>query len=174
MMTSRFRMFLFAVTIVLSAATYAHADEARSVNPNALSLEIFGKSALYTVEYDRAMTEDVFAGIGIGTVGINNLDGSNANSTAVLIPVYVGYYFFRDQGSPYIEAGASIVANSQTATNHEAALSSVQFPNGQVMPHFGAGWETRTDQGFLFRVTGYALIGANVKPWFGATFGYAF
>ena len=165
---------LALAVLTVAAPRIARADEARSLNPNAISIEIFGKDLLYTVQYDRAMTEDFFAGIGVSTVGINNLDGSDANSTAVLVPVYAGYYFMREQGSPYVEVGASIVANNSTATNHETSIGNVQFSSSQVLPHFGAGWETRTDQGFLFRVTGYGIVGQTIRPWFGATFGYAF
>ncbi|MDR3606421.1 MAG: hypothetical protein P4M08_03460 [Oligoflexia bacterium] len=174
--------FIRSCSFALVAASFlismqgspARADEARSLNPNALSVEVLGRGFLYTVQYDRAMTEDVFAGIGIGTVGIDNLDGSDANSTAVLIPVYVGYYFMREHGTPFVTAGASVVANNSTATNHQTALGSMKFPTGQIVGSAGAGWEERTDTGFLFRVTGYAMIGGNVKPWVGATFGYAF
>jgi hypothetical protein len=166
---------IWACAVLAAAgAQTAKADEARSLNPNAISLEIFGKGLLYTVQYDRAMTEDFFAGIGVGTVGIDNLDGSDANATAVLVPVYAGYYFMREQGSPYVEIGASIVANNSTATNHQTSIGNVQFSSNQVLPHFGAGWETRTDQGFLFRVTGYGIVGKTLRPWFGATLGYAF
>jgi hypothetical protein len=42
------------------------------------------------------------------------------------------------------------------------------------MPVFGVGYETRGDNGFLFRVTGYAVAGKDLAPWVGFSFGYGF
>ncbi len=80
--------FLSLTLISLAALTApALAEHTRPTNPNAVSLEAFGKSFLYTVQYDRAVTDDVFAGIGIGSVSLDNLDETDANVSAVLVPI---------------------------------------------------------------------------------------
>jgi hypothetical protein len=172
---SKFQKFSLALAVsFLSLAGVAHAEHTRPTNPNALSVEVLGKTFLYTVQYDRAVTDDVFAGVGIGTVALDNLDGTDANASAVMIPVYAGYYFLRDQGSPFVIAGASLVTNHSDTVGRKTSLGGVEYGSNQVLPFFGAGYEVRTDSGFLFRVTGYGEIGKTVKPWGGATFGYAF
>jgi hypothetical protein len=164
-----------SVVALLSVfSSLAWAEHTRPTNPNALSLEVFGKSFLYTVQYDRAVSDDVFAGVGIGSVALDNLDNTDAGASAVLVPVYAGYYFVRDQGSPFVIAGASLVTNHTTASGKKTNLGDLEFSSSQVLPFFGAGYEVRTDSGFLFRVTGYGEVGKTLKPWGGATFGYAF
>lgn len=168
------KILTIAAVSVLSFASAAHAEHTRPTNPNALSVEVLGKTFLYTVQYDRAVTDDVFAGVGIGTASLDNLDGTDANTSAVMIPVYAGYYFLRDQGSPFVIAGASLVTNHSDTVGKKTSLGGVEYGSNQVLPFFGAGYEVRTDSGFLFRVTGYGEVGKSVKPWGGATFGYAF
>jgi hypothetical protein len=158
---------------LMAFATTASADDARPLNPNSVNVEILGKGFLYTVNYDRALTEDIFAGIGFGTVGLNNPDGSSANVTADMFPVYLGYYFIREHGTPFLEVGASAIT-SNNVKNLVTNLGGMTFSSSQLLPFAGLGYEERTDYNFLFRVTGYAMCGQNVKPWFGATFGYAF
>jgi len=46
--------------------------------------------------------------------------------------------------------------------------------SSSVVPGVGVGYENRSDAGYLFRVTGYALIGEKVIPWGGFSFGYSF
>jgi hypothetical protein len=47
--------------------------------------------------------------------------------------------------------------------------------NESVLPVFGIGYENRSDQGFLFRATGYiAYADKTLKPWGGVSLGYAF
>jgi hypothetical protein len=163
-----------AVGSVAAFSAPAFAEHTRPTNPNALSVEVLGKTFLYTVQYDRAVTDDVFAGVGIGSVSLNDLNGNDAGTSAVLVPVYAGYYFLRDQGSPFVIAGASLVTNHSETSGKQTSLAGLEMGSNQVLPFFGAGYEVRTDSGFLFRVTGYGEVGKSVKPWGGATFGYAF
>lgn len=173
-------MFLVAaVSAAGPRATIGHADDdissepTRPTNPNAISLEILGKAFLYSVNYDRALSDDFFAGLGIGSVTLDNADGSSSGRSAVMVPIYAGYYFIRDKGSPYVEIGAEAVP-SNGVQGLKTSMGGMQFPSNPVLPFFGAGWETRTDSGFLFRVTGYGILGQSVTPWFGGSFGYAF
>jgi hypothetical protein len=161
------------LALCFGTVTAAFADDARPVNPNAVSIELLGKGFLYTLNYDRALTEDVFAGIGFGSVGLNNALGNSSNVTADMFPVYVGYYFVREHGTPFVEVGASAIT-SNNVKGLVSDLGNMTFSSSQILPFAGLGYEERTDFGFLFRVTGYAMCGQNVKPWFGATFGYAF
>jgi hypothetical protein len=66
------------------------------------------------------------------------------------------------------------VTNHSETSGKQTSLAGLEMGSNQVLPFFGAGYEVRTDSGFLFRVTGYGEVGKSVKPWGGATFGYAF
>ena len=88
-----------------------------------------------------------------------------------MIPVYVNYYFQKDQGSLFATAGATLVAGENVGSA-TASTGSVEL--NPVMPTAGLGYENRGDSGFLFRLTGYALFGEEISPWVGFTFGYAF
>lgn len=172
-------LVLAACGAFLPPPRLARADDAisseptRPTNPNAVSLEVLGKSFLYSVNYDRAVSDDFFAGLGIGSVTLNNSDGTSSGRSAVMVPIYAGYYFIEDKGSPYVEIGAEAVM-SGGVQGLKTTVGGMQFPSNPVLPFFGVGWETRTDSGFLFRVTGYGVLGQSLTPWFGASFGYAF
>lgn len=165
---------LFSSLLASSAFAPAYAEDTRATNPNAVSIEIFGKSFLYTLEYDRAFADNFFAGFGVGSVGMQFADGTDAGQTAHLIPVYAGYYFIKDEASPFVIAGASVETNGADVANLKTSIGGATLSSSQVLPFFGLGFEERTDNGFLFRVTAYGMCASTFKPWFGATFGYAF
>jgi hypothetical protein len=146
-------------------ASLARAEHTRITNPSALNLEVLGRGLLYSVSFDRVMNDELAAGIGIGST---SLVGSG---TATMIPVYVNYYFQKDQGSLYATGGATLVAGDDISDS-KSSFGSVELNN--VVPTFGVGYENRGDSGFLFRVTGYGIVAEKLTPWVGFTFGYAF
>jgi len=161
--------------LVLPMSGTSFADEAtRLTNPNAVSVEGLGRGLLYSIDFDRVLNDDMAAGFGFGTSGTQNPDSSSSSQTATLFPVYINYYFMRDQGSLYVTAGAAIVTNYTSLSGLKASVGGLKFPNSVLLPEFGAGYESRGDSGFLFRVTAYGIVGQNVIPWVGFAFGFAF
>jgi hypothetical protein len=100
----------------------------------------------------------------------SNLD---AGVSAMLVPVYMNYYFKRDGVSPFVSAGATLVVNSGDVTGLKSKVGNLEF-NQPVIPVVGLGIEARSDMGFMFRLTGNGMSGATFIPWFGFTFGYCF
>ncbi len=159
----------------LLVAVSAQAEHTRVTNPNALSLEMFGRSALYTIGFDRVVNDDIVAGIGFGSVPLAEVGGgAKVGKSASFVPVYVNYYFAREGGSLYATGGASIVMNSDTSRGYATEYGGMVLGNKTILAHFGLGFESRSDNGFLFRLAGYGVVAQAVYPWFGLTLGWAF
>lgn len=174
---SSFTLMLLAIALSLvafSAARAAQAEHVRVTNPNAASVELLGRGMLYTVNFDRVVTDDLVAGVGFGTTSLRDLNDNDSGFSTALIPVYANYYFMRDGNSLFATAGAAILTNSGAANGRKATFSGVEFNSTPVIPQFGVGFESRSDAGFLFRATAYGIVSKNIRPWFGFTLGYSF
>ena len=169
-----FQIAVLSLILATELSNVARAEATRITNPNAINLEVLGRGLLYSISFDRVLSDDLAAGIGFGTVGLNNIDGTGSNQSTALIPVYINYYFMRDSGSLFVTGGATLVGNSSGANGLKANFSGLQFNSTPVLPTFGAGFESRGDSGFLFRVTAYGIIGQTLSPWVGFTLGYSF
>lgn len=175
MSQSRIRMpLLFLLLSVWASIPVARAEHTRVTNPNAVTLELFGKGMLWSVQYDRALSDDLVAGLGWGGVPVKFANDTDANIRATLIPAYMSYYFFRDQGSPMVTAGVTLVNNTSEVKTLKSNPGGLRFSSSAALPTIGVGYENRGDSGFLFRVNAYGILGDNFVPWFGFTFGYAF
>lgn len=165
---------LAALTAAFGASP-ARAEHTRVTNPNAVSLEVFGRGLLYSISFDRVMSDDLVAGVGFGRAPLDEMNGEDANASTSLVPVYMNYYFMREANAAFVTAGATLVVNNDDAKNRKATYSGVEFGSSMpLLPNFGAGFESRSDAGFLFRVAAYGVIGKNIAPWFGFTLGYSF
>lgn len=177
-MTPRFSVFaavaVLLCTSVISSRAQADGEPTRPTNPNAVSLEVMGRTTRWSVNYDRAVNDDFVAGVGFGNSLVDNSDGTDAGITANMIPLYLNYYLWREAGSIYGSAGVNFVLNPRDIDQKEAALSNLKYSKSGVIPVIGVGYENRGEYGFLFRLAGYVLIDRNVAPWLGVSFGYAF
>ena len=159
---------LFALMVSISVLPQlSDAEHTRVTHPNVIGVEMLGRGLLYSVQFDRMLDDDFAAGISLGTV-------SAQSQTVTLIPVYMNYYFKREQGSLLATAGVDVVASGNSANGSKATVSGLEFPSNSVLPLFGFGYENRSDANFLFRVNGYGIIASTFIPWIGFTFGYAF
>jgi len=155
------------------AAPLARAEHTRVTNPNAASLEIFGRGLMYAIQYDRVMNDDLAAGLGIGSVGTKDANDKDLGRSAWLIPVHAEYYISRDQGSLFVTAGANLVTNASTVKGSFSTLGGVEFSSTPIQGTFGVGYENRGDSGFLFRAAVYGIVASKLSPWLGVTFGFA-
>jgi|GEM_PF-1410993 len=147
----------------------------RSTYPTAVSAELLGRGLLYSVQVDQSLTDRFSAGIGFSTNSAKNPTTDNSTGeTAVMLPAYVNYYFSESGQSPFVTGSMTVLTNSSKVKGQEASTSGLKFPSDSIMPSFGVGYESRSETGFLVRVTAYALVGENVRPWVGFTAGFAF
>lgn len=150
------------------------AEHTRVTYPNALSVELFGRGLMYTIQFDRVIQDDLVVGMGYGHVALRTVDDVDTGQNASIIPAYVNYYLMRDQGSLFVTAGMSIIGNSDQAKDRRSKFGDVEFSSAPVLPHFGVGYEVRSDTGFLFRGTAYGMIAKKFAPWVGFALGYGF
>ena len=160
--------------IMAVGSTSAWAEATRVTYPDAVSVELLGRNMLYGIQYDRVLNDDLAAGFGFGSTATETAVGGDTNQTAFMVPAYINYYFSRDQGSLFATAGVSLVTNASRVKGYKSRTGDLEFPSDSVIPQFGLGYENRSDTGFLFRVTGYGLVGKKVTPWGGFAFGFAF
>ena len=166
----------WAICFVLASGVSptAHAENERVTKPTAVSLELFGRGLLYTVEADSMLADNLGAGFGFGTVGLKQHNGPDLNNSAKLMPVYVNYYFQDEQGSLFLTLGASLIFNQNDVKGNDSTIGNVNFSSSGVQPSFGLGYENRGPTGMLLRITGYGIVGKQIYPWFGFSLGYAF
>jgi hypothetical protein len=150
---------------LMASSTYA--EDTRATNPDALSLEVLGRGALWSVDYDRVLDEHLAAGLGLGTVSLKNGAGN-----ATMIPAYVNYYLAPEQGSLFLTAGVTLATG---AKNSEINTGGFEIGDTPFFGTFGIGYENRSDAGYLVRLAAYGMVtDQNVKPWGGISFGKSF
>ncbi len=78
----------FSVVVFSSLVpTIVSAEAITARRPNAVSFEGLGRAILYSLNYDRSITENIGLGAGLSYF---NLSGANV----YVFPLYGNYYFF--------------------------------------------------------------------------------
>lgn len=129
--------------------------QAFKLQPNALSLELFGGAPPYTLNYDREVTEHLTLGIGISSWRAA-APWSNYAATITVLPLYLNYYFTQSSSRGYLTAGADIIRVSQTGASDDT------FQNNGTAAVFGGGYEFRAPSGFLLRLGASLIAGRSV------------
>lgn len=139
-------------------------------HPNTISFELLGRAALYSINYDRMVNENVAIGAGISywTLSVTTYS-SSASRKFFVMPLYGNYYFSPAPNRGFLTAGLDVVfASAQTA----GSSSNIRIAGSGAFATFGGGYEYRNPEGgFLFRAAPYFLVGSDVDLWFGLTFG---
>ena len=159
--------FKTLLAVVALTPTIASAEPTRLTYPNAVSIEGFGRGLLYSVDFDRVVSDDFVMGAGFGTA-------PTSIATATVIPVYANYYFMRDAGSVFVTAGVDFIPNSNSVAGSQTSTGSFVFTSAAMVATFGAGYEYRSDNGFILRATGYGIATASLQAWAGFNIGFAF
>jgi hypothetical protein len=133
--------------------------------PNDMSIELLGKSVLYTFGYQHMIGNFVGLEAGLSAIG-GGTTGDNA--TVVFVPVGAKFYMIPKDGSLYLTGGVVFVTASFDAGPFDDTGS-------DAYSYLGLGMEYRSPSGLLFRGTAYGLIeGDGFFIWPGLTVGYAF
>jgi len=161
------------ILISMGLSSAGRAEHTRVTYPGALSVEGLGRGGLYAIQYDQVFSDELAAGIGIGSVGLKNNLGVDTNTSVTVVPLYVNYYFQRDAGSFFATGGASLLMGDQLESLN-TKVGNIELPDSSILPTVGLGFETRTDNRLLLRITGYLLVADQLAPWGGLTLGYTF
>jgi hypothetical protein len=189
---------LFLAASALSTSTGVMAEESSGGSgssaqerPFGLSLELGGRSLLYSFSLDYQLTPDLRVGAGLGLL-------SNADfiffefDKLKSFPLFGDWSFYRSssgRGSGFLSLGLSYFQGEISGGSFFEALfesASVDTPTpfqGYIVP-LGLGWEYRGHYGFLFRLTTYLSYvrvsdnlgnsDSSLAPVIGMHFGYAF
>lgn len=164
-----FGLILFS--IFFSSTSFA--ENTRATYPNAAVLEVGGRGIFYSLGFDRVLNDHLAAGIGLGFIP-TELPDHSAGSTVTEIPVYVNFYFSEAAGSLFLTAGATLIPNYSTVNGLSTSLGGLTYSSNPLQVTGGLGYEYRSDTGFLFRITGYAIYAKSWIPWGGFSLGYSF
>jgi hypothetical protein len=131
-------------------------EEPSKTRPNAFTVDLFGRALLYSVNFDRQITDYFSLG-----VGISSWDASQRwtgfQSWVTVVPLYANFYFSPNASRGFLSAGADLIKVS------EPGFSGNTFENSGVAGTVGAGYEFREQSGFLVRLAGYLIIGRSTE-----------
>lgn len=161
-MIQRSLMGWFLLVAVAYSASPVRAEPTRPTYPTVVGIEALGRASSASVFFDRMLDDDFSAGFGFGGGPVS------------MVPVYANYYLAREQGALYLTGGVTLVLDLDGVRGREAPASG-WVVSESVLPVAGVGYENRSDQGYLFRATGYvAYANQAFHPWGGVSLGYAF
>ena len=142
---------------------------------NAFYVELLGNGLIYSVNYDRRLTDNLAGRVGFAFVSGEDSDGDRAS--IVIAPVMGSYLF--GEGNSHFEAGLGVLLASASVEDvgsgdedwfDETVEGSTVLGTGVLGYRY-----QRPDGGFVFRVgLTPVFTTSDFAPWFGISFGYGF
>lgn len=129
-------LLLCLLAIVVLASFAANGEGIRERRPNFVSGEIGGRAIIYSVNFERFLTNRV--GIGAGLMGFGTSGGAVG-----LVPFYVSFIPVGEIHSMYCSAGATAAAGSANWETLDAAW----------LGTFSLGYQYQSETGFFARPT---------------------
>ena len=149
--------------------------------PNGIYLELLGNGLLYTINYDRFISDDISLRGGFEYIGLAASSGTeSASISMMLIPITFNYFLTsHDHGKPgssKFELGAGIVIVNISGSASGNAGELVSGSGTGIAGTATIGYRLQpSDGGFIFRIGFTPLIGAGgFLPFGGLSFGFAF
>ena len=127
----------------------------------AISIEVGGKSVLYSVGFDKFFGESLAVGVGLSYTASG---APSVTQRQFSIPI-VSYLYFNQHPRLFIAQGF-------TATLGLLTVDGTVFGGIVATGFVGLGFEYESNGGFLFRIAPYVLISNVPQPWAGVTFGW--
>ena len=154
---------------LLLAPGAARAQEAPApAARNAFYLELGGNALLYSINYDRLLTDRVAARVGAMFLGAADEDSA---AGVVGAPIMASYLW--GGGSSRFETGVGILLVSGGIENVEG-YEDEDFSGAAGTATLGYRYQRPTG-GFVFRAGVTPIFSLDgIGPWFGVSFGYAF
>lgn len=133
--------------------------------PNTISLELLGRGGLYSLNYDRTLSDKVAVGAGISRY---NISAGGASAGAWMLPFYANYYFGKSNHRAFVSAGPTLILASGDMGDGSGLVT-----GSGLAGTLGGGYEYRADNGFLFRAAPYVFVGNAKGVWIGLSAGYS-
>jgi hypothetical protein len=131
------------------------AKKIRDTQKNVASMQFFGQALIYSLNYDRAISDRLSLGIGISSWQDSWRWGAY-QATVTVVPLYTNYYFGEDLSRGFVSGGVDLLQVSSSGYNDDT------FSNSGVAAVLGGGYESRDKNGFLVRLGGYMILGRTV------------
>lgn len=157
-------------------SAYEAPDVGSRAARNTLYLEVLGSAALYSINYERFLSDDVSFRLGGSMISLTASDTVSSTSVTMLtVPITLSYLGM-SQGNHAFEVGggATIVSLSAKATDSGSvsAFGSASGVAGTAI--VGYRYAPRAG-GLNFRAAFTPLFGSGgFVPWFGLAIGYGF
>jgi hypothetical protein len=170
------RSLAVALCCLTLSPACARADQQRDAN-NFIYLELGGNGAIYSLNYERFVHDEVSLRLGFGYVSLQGaIDGGTVTTGIALltVPVTVSYLGI-GSGSHRLELGGGAVfadISGESSSDGARAFGSASGVVGTAI----AGYRyARTRGGFTFRAAFTPLFGeGGFQPWAGMAFGLGF
>jgi hypothetical protein len=154
------------------------AEEAPGPSRNLIFVELGGNGLLYTINYDRGLTDNFSVRVGLGHLaeGANPIGSGPseiAAQAATTVPVLFSYVHGKQSHRLEVGAGVTVLRSAGTPAmgNYAALPSDLSFMATGVI---GYRYVPR-EGGFTYRAGFTPLIsGGGFLPWAGLSFGYLF
>ncbi|HEU0053131.1 MAG TPA: hypothetical protein VFQ39_08130 [Longimicrobium sp.] len=169
---------LVALAFAAAGTTRAAAQAAPAAVTarNAVYVELLGNGVLYSVNYDRRLTDNVAGRVGVSFLTVEEDDGDRG--TLAMAPIVASYLF--GEGNSHFEAGLGVLLASASVSDVGDDEGEDWFDlSGSASGVLGTGVlgyrYQRPDGGFVFRAGLTPIFDTeDFIPWFGVSFGYAF
>lgn len=142
---------------------------------NVLYVELLGNGILYSLNYERFLTDDVALRVGLGYLSLTATSGSaSARANVLWLPLMVNYMgigsadhkFELGIGPGLLFASAAASSVGDSASNSGVAIYGTATVGYRYVPH---------DGGFNFKIGFTPLVARfGFLPWFGLGFGAVF
>jgi hypothetical protein len=163
--------------------TSGEADTAASANQrsakNAIYLDLGGPGAVYSINYDRMITDDLSARIGFSYMSFGASAGDASASVSIMsIPLTVSYLGIGSLSNMLeVGGGGAIlrIAGDSFISGDDAASASASVTALSLSPLAGYRHQA-PDGGFVFRVgvSPIIVLGGGTLPWGYMSFGAGF
>ena len=161
---------VLALGLVAGLSAMAPQAEAQQVARNSVYIELLGNGGLYSLNYDRKITDNVSARVGLMAFGGESIEGDRIGLS--LVPLMANYLV--GQGNHRLELGGGPVVAYAAGNIKEDGIG--EFSDFGMIGTATFGYRYQPLQGgFNFRLGFTPLFSSSdVAPSFGVSFGYGF
>ena len=154
MKTKQNWLTLVVVAVFVTAAAPAESQPVPRDRPNLAGVELLGRAILYSVNYERYVTERVGLGAGVAV-----------HPGATVVPLYLSLNPVGDRHSLYIGAGVTLGITGRDPSDSDSVALAVA----------SVGYQYRSRRGFVVRPFLSVLTdGDEAGPWIGISLGKLF
>jgi hypothetical protein len=160
-------MFTLFLLAIMARPSFAQESE-DALSKNSLYLELGGNALVYSINYDRILSNAFSVRGGIGYYSLeDDLEGGDNSVSLAAFPLTLNYLL--GSGSSRLELGAGLVILTGSAD-----LGGVSTSNASVIGTATFAYRYQKPMGGIFFKAGFTpfISGGSFIPWFGLSVGY--